>query len=95
MQLDMLFEKEKKLLDEACGILGMFAEIKMKCLLLKKNKKISKEQVSKNIKRLQDELNTYRNDFQKVNKELEDVYHEFDKISGLDSSERIKCGHKK
>lgn len=89
MQLETLFKKEKQLLDEACGILGMFAEVRMKCLLLKKKKKMPKSEVSKNIEILQNELYTYRKDFDEVNKRLEDIYDEFDKISGLDNSKRV------
>lgn len=91
MQLDInsFLKKEKNLLDEACGILGMISEVKMKGIMLKRdtvNRKFSKKEVLKKIEILQCDLNTYRKDFDAKNKELENLYYEFDKISGLDNS---------
>ena len=82
---EKLLEQEDVLRSEACAIKGVFAEIKMTCLLLKKKKgKKSRPETIERIERLDSELNRYIVRFYEIKdeltgsqfKELESIIHD-------------------
>jgi len=90
---EKLLEQEDVLRSEACAIKGVFAEIKMTCLLLKKKKgKKSRPETIERIERLDSELNRYIVRFYEIKDELTGVYNELDQLSGLDNCQRIESG---